>query len=516
MSSVDSFPNKEQSQFLSGDFLGMAESTDTLSDRNAALVGKRFLGGLKFEYLTGAALFVVAIAGLGLSSYLGWAAWTSSKVAGCSAGQLFDCSHVMHSKWASFMGVPVGVFAAGLYLTTLGFLTAFYCVNNTKMKSISQGVLIVCSISAAIAALWFIGLQIFVLEHLCSYCLAAHTCGLLLAGIVLWKLNIGLFGTTMLSSISLAGVTVLATGQIMAKEPETFVIETFTPIEETANFEGAIEDEPEFFAAPGFEDETDVADQEIIESDKIQTVDPQAMNNKDAVNQSFVAIAQLFSGQTMLLTAPTSTSVNAAAEPKQEEKKKERRIVSVNGGRLKLDAAHWALAGSPDAKLIFVEMFDYTCPHCRENHRSIKGAINRLGADKVAVLTMVTPLDAKCNNTVGVTNGQHAEACELAKISLALWRADKEKFAEFHDWMFEGNIPSAAKALAKAESMVGEKAMTKQLKGTLVGKYIAKHVEFYKRLGAGTVPKLLFPGTTVTGKVGSVDSLVQIINTQTK
>ena len=515
MSSVDSFPTKDQSQFLSGDFLGMAESTDTLSDRSAALSGTRFLSGLKFEHLIGAALFVVAIAGLCLSSYLGWAAWTSSKVAGCSAGQLFDCSHVMHSKWASFMGVPVGVFAAGLYLTTLGFLTAFYSVTNTKVKSIAQGTLIVCAVSAAIAALWFIGLQIFVLEHLCSYCLAAHTCGLLLAGIVLWKLNIGRFRTTMLSTISLAGVAVLATGQIMAKEPETFVIETFTPIEETASVEGAIEDEPEFFAAPGFEDETDVTDQEVIEADKNQAVDPQALNNNDAVNQSFVAIAQLFSGQTMLLTAPSSTSVNAA-EPKQEEEKEERRIVSVNGGRLKLDAAHWALAGSPNAKLIFVEMFDYTCPHCRENHRSIKGAINRLGADKVAVLTMVTPLDAKCNNTVGVTNGQHAEACELAKISLAVWRADKEKFAEFHDWMFEGSTPSAAKALAKAESMVGKDAMTKQLKGTLVGKYIAKHVEFYKRLGAGTVPKLLFPGTTVTGKVGSVDSLVQIINTQTK
>ena len=43
------------------------------------------------------------------------------------------------------------------------------------------------------------------------------------------------------------------------------------------------------------------------------------------------------------------------------------------------------------------------------------------------------------------------------------------------------------------------------------GKYIARHVELYERAGSGSVPKLLFPKSTATGSVESVDTLCDMI-----
>lgn len=537
MSSVDGFPTKNQSQLAGGQYLGNPGSNDVLKGRESALADKRFFGSWTTDSIVRVSMFVIAAAGLAFSSYLGWAALTSSKVVGCSSGELFDCSHVLQSKWSTSFGIPVGVLAAGLYLTTLACLTVLSTVKANRVQMIAKGALIVCATSAAFAALWFIGLQLLVVERLCQYCLAAHTCGLLLAGLVIWKLNLGELRTTLLATVALVGFAALATGQIMSEEPDTFVIETHTPIESTDENDESGEDAGELFSAPGFEDDLSMNEQQmngqinnrsIVDEENVSAVAEKKQLGNHGINNSvsgqfIVSMSQMLAGSQIMISAPATRIGNPTNEPTVQDDddnidkdEKERRIVSVNGGRLKLDAAQWALAGSADADLIFVEMFDYTCPHCRENHRSIKGAIDRLGGDKVAVLAMVTPLNARCNNTVQSTNSQHAEACELANISLALWRVDREKFAEFHDWLFEGNTPSAAAARAKAESLVDKEKLAKELGGTLVGKYVAKHVDFYKRLGSGTVPKLLFPGTTVTGKVGSVDSLVQIINQQSR
>ena len=79
------------------------------------------------------AMFTVAIIGLALSSYLGWASFTSSKIVGCGSGQIFDCGHVMQTKWSSAFGIPVGIPAAGLYLTLLGSLAVFRWPSQIRL-----------------------------------------------------------------------------------------------------------------------------------------------------------------------------------------------------------------------------------------------------------------------------------------------------------------------------------------------------------------------------------------------
>ena len=99
---------------------------------------------------------------IGISIYLVYAALQASGVAGCEEGA--DCSAVLGSKWAKVLGVPVGVFGIGLYaallLATLG-----------RQAGKASSFLVLAIIGGA---LWFTGIQAFVLKAFCPWCCATH------------------------------------------------------------------------------------------------------------------------------------------------------------------------------------------------------------------------------------------------------------------------------------------------------------------------------------------------------
>ena len=59
-----------------------------------------------------------------ISAYLAYATFTMSDVAGCGGGSIFDCGHVLHSKWSKAAGIPVSVFAFITHATLIGGLFA--------------------------------------------------------------------------------------------------------------------------------------------------------------------------------------------------------------------------------------------------------------------------------------------------------------------------------------------------------------------------------------------------------
>jgi protein-disulfide isomerase len=198
---------------------------------------------------------------------------------------------------------------------------------------------------------------------------------------------------------------------------------------------------------------------------------------------------------------------------KTDDKKKspERRLVTVSGNQITLDVRQWPLLGKPDAKYIFVEMFDYTCPYCRATHQAVHGAMERYGND-LAIVALPVPLDGACNRAVTTTNPQHAEACEIARIAVAVWRVDRKRFSPFHSWLFESAQPRiAAEARQYAAELVGENALAGELSRPYAGMYIAKHVELYERVGSGSLPKLMFPRSTTVGAVESTSTLIDMI-----
>jgi len=187
----------------------------------------------------------------------------------------------------------------------------------------------------------------------------------------------------------------------------------------------------------------------------------------------------------------------------------ERRLIGVTGNRFRLDIEQWPLLGSPSAKYVFVEMFDYTCPHCRNTNRAVKGAFKHFG-DDLAVIALPVPLDRKCNNAATGSGGMHRDSCEISRIAVGVWRIDPVKFHQLHDWIFERQRTAAA-TRRHAETLVGTAALNKELKYPTAGEYISKHVLLYKRVGAGSVPKLMFPNASMVGEVTSTQVLCRRI-----
>jgi protein-disulfide isomerase len=178
-------------------------------------------------------------------------------------------------------------------------------------------------------------------------------------------------------------------------------------------------------------------------------------------------------------------------------------------GSVKLATNAWPLVGNPDAELIFVELFDYTCPHCRQTHKSLQGAKQKYG-ERLAVLSLPVPLNSKCNPTVRTDNASHGQACEIAKLAIAVWTIDREKFADFHDYLFESS-PSYSQALAEAKTMLDAGRLDAVLRSSLPSDYLERHVTLYQKAGSGQIPKLLFPKLTTVGAIETPDAMIRLI-----
>ncbi len=470
-------------------------------------------------------LAIPALLALGVSLYLAWVSLTQSKVAGCDGG-LFNCDHVLTSKYSKFLGIPVSLFAAATYVGLLGSLAVMAFSPKSGTASRRSWLFVnLLGLCAGTAALWFIGLQVFALGHLCKYCLIAHGCGLFIASLLIairpfeWKVSGSVAG------LALSSVAVMAVAQSLSPAPATFNIERHDNVADGANSNvevfdpnatdilpvGVVPGNDVFGAPVEEESEDNLFDAPMIDDASIQ----QKRDNFHAMIRGwsqFLALSQPVLATSFLVQeSGESKSEQESQETKSSATQEERRLISIRGGAVKLDAKQWPMIGCPTAKHIFVEMFDYACPHCRNTHRAIKEACETMG-DELAVIVLPVPLNRACNPHAVGGDGKFAESCELSKLAVACWRLDAGQFVEFHHWMFEGpSAPRYADAKSRAEGMFGKDKLDAELAKTAPGQYIAKHAELYNRVGRGTVPKLLFPRTSVEGEMSSGAALVDMI-----
>jgi uncharacterized membrane protein len=164
---------------------------------------------------------------LGVSGYLAYASITVGDVAGCGAGKVWDCSHVLNSRWSKFFNWPVSVIATGLYSVLIGCLVWVQMSDGDIRRRFAWSVITVGAVCAGLAAIWFISVQAFAVGRLCGYCMLAHACGIALCLAVLWRRPLGTRHTAILSMLSVLAVSVLIGGQLMATPPESFKIERF-------------------------------------------------------------------------------------------------------------------------------------------------------------------------------------------------------------------------------------------------------------------------------------------------
>jgi uncharacterized membrane protein/protein-disulfide isomerase len=188
------------------------------------------------------------------------------------------------------------------------------------------------------------------------------------------------------------------------------------------------------------------------------------------------------------------------------------RLISVLNGKLTLAPHELPVLGPVDAPKLLVVLFDYCCPHCRATHGYLLDGLAS-HKDELAVLVLPTPLNTKCNPYWEETEPRFEHACELARLALAVWRADRGAFPAFDAWLFEPEKPrDPVDARRHAGQLVTAAALEQALRDPWIDRQIEQNVVAYHNSGAERVPVILSPGMrSIVGRPESEAQLFQLL-----
>lgn len=186
--------------------------------------------------------------------------------------------------------------------------------------------------------------------------------------------------------------------------------------------------------------------------------------------------------------------IEGSANPAREPASAGRQVV-FDGGKLVFDRDALPRIGPADAERVLVEFFDYPCAACR----TMSGHLEALVAahpGKVAILVLPVPLDASCNRELSATN-PHPGACEISRISLAVWKRLPERFEAFHRELFQS--PDQVTARRLALRLMDEQALKTAMEDPETDLAIQKHIALWKHLSKTNdkLPKLLIGGSRI-------------------
>ncbi len=311
---------------------------------------------------------------------------------GCSGGS--SCDTVLSSKWSSWLGVPVSLFAMGVYVAILCTAVMRDPESIRPQRSIDW-VLLFGGITTIIAAVWFTVVQFGVIRMFCIYCMTTHVAAaaagvmcLLMVQPLSW-----VKGFASAAGAALLAVVVLIVGQVMGNGPERAdAIINYADSSVDLDSIEALDDLPDTLLGDPL---SHAADEDVFKLDSSDEPD-----NTDTTG-----------------TNPRPANLKP-------------RKLNFYGGKFAVDTTKVPIIGDPYAPKVIVILFDYNCPHCRETHEMLEKTKQKYG-NELAIVYLPVPLDSKCNKLVRHTSPTNRYSCDLAKTSLAVWRIAPEKWAEF-------------------------------------------------------------------------------------
>jgi protein-disulfide isomerase len=166
---------------------------------------------------------------------------------------------------------------------------------------------------------------------------------------------------------------------------------------------------------------------------------------------------------------------------------------------------------------VIVEMFDYTCHYCRDQHAQLEEARQHFG-DRLAILAFPTPLNGRCNSFVPpLADGPHQFACNYARLAVSVWLADRTKFAEFHDWLFKGDEPPPLEAArTKVRALVGQKGLDLAENSAESIQQIEQYTNLFGALNGGKMPKLIDEHMLIDGRFRDGKQMIEVLEEQWK
>lgn len=431
--------------------------------------------GLSSMTLLRRTVVACAVSAAAIAGYLAVVSFQSRGTPwGCGAGS--GCEEVLRSRWSALFGLPVGLPAAVAYLALA--VLAHQGLRPGGSAAIRRALVLVAG-AVLVSVAWFTGLQAFVLKAFCPWCLCDHGLGL----------SAGL--------LSLAGVQRLsAPGPAVGRST---AMTRATP------------------------DEFDTTPTQRVESDPFAESSPAivASTSRRSAGPSFagpllggILLGLAFIGLQASIGSPPSPLARLPRDENADSGPGPDRAISVLQGRLPLMVHELPAIGSPDAERILVVMFDYCCPHCRETHESLRWALETVDGGSFGLILLPTPLDARCNPAIEETEPRFAESCDLARLALAVWRADPARFAEFDQWLFAPELPrAAAEAHAEAERLIGADRLEAALADPWIADRIQANVTAYRDSDARVLPILLSPGAAaVVGRTDDRSELFRVLD----
>ena len=386
----------------------------------------------------------------------GWIAlWFKSNggiaLPGCGAKS--GCDVVTRGRWSRWGPFPVAGLGVALY--GFAFAASLLSMPNapTSWRQIAWNALVSISPLAAGAAIWFITLQLFVIKRLCPYCMLVHAVGLGFTVVVAFGVGRNHYSSIsppILLAPSLIALVLLVIGQVASRE-------------KTYEF------------APS------------------ATVDQKAVSEPSSTTPGVVAPAPV---------AKTSPSPNPFHN---------RTLVALDG-KVILKGDRWPVLGSPLAKHILVYFFDYTCGTCRQLHHHLLTAIER-SDNQLAVMAVPVPSDPTCNRHFCRRDPKHAKACAYARLGIAVWLADSDKYVEYDRYVFQDeDAPKITAAYAFARRLLpSAKLEDPEIAGPVYDKYLHEGIELHRTCAGGQTPVLLFPHGSLTGNVPTFAEFAHLV-----
>jgi uncharacterized membrane protein/protein-disulfide isomerase len=483
--------------------------------------------------IRGLALTAMAVAG-----YLAVVAWQAGTVAGCTGGAL-DCNTLLSGKWARWLGLPVSLLGMTTY-TLLFIVSWFLPVRIESRHPLAAKAILAClALLAAGAAIWFFVLQALVLHAFCLYCCLVHATGLVICMLVFFVLLPGdrdpqtdmmiLFQAgphelpaqpeqtnlqprqfAAISLVAVIGWASLILGQVFGPYEE-FVFETSSSNSKVAELIGSKRptgDQRTGETAAG-QSRPDENGLQADSESRLSQSDPGFDASNDPQDENSIP-STTDAGQPSPLDEPPENSPFRFDAAAANGAGADEPLGSTADNDLGLDVSQYPVLGNPRAKHVIVELFDYTCMHCRRLHPMLAEALQRYD-NQITIVVQPVALCKECNPFVTKTHRAHKNACEYAKLSLAVWKIDHTLFPEFHNWLLASEeIPNLFDAKSHAIQLAGTEVITRAITSGEVREALDKNNQTQKRIDKG-LPSLLMKPGNISGLPSSKELLYKAL-----
>ena len=140
--------------------------------------------------------------------------------------------------------------------------------------------------------------------------------------------------------------------------------------------------------------------------------------------------------------------------------------------------------------------------------------VQRSFSNQLGIISLPMPLDPVCNPIVKKPHPDHVNACEYARIGLAVWRARPAAYTKYDDWVFASERPPSIEGAHRyATELVGVMPFQAALADPWVNEQIQRDIAIYDaayRAGQGSMPQLIIGNKVAVGTM-PIENIYQLL-----